>query len=130
LLLPRGERPGYASTAPAPRPQQRRWPFKTRPTAALETSLTGTFRLTVRRDLGYTHPFAESPMHLISIGLDADLDAAARQAVREMIDHICRRTSLARDEAHMLCSHADDLRVTQNVDGNIGCHIMLAKSCL
>jgi Acetamidase/Formamidase family len=33
---------------------------------ALETSLAGTFRLTVRKDLGYTQPFAESPTHLIS----------------------------------------------------------------
>ena len=97
---------------------------------ALETSLTGTFRLTVRRDLGYTHPFAESPTHLISIGLDPNLDVAAQQAVREMIDHICRRTALARHEAYMLCSLAGDLRVTQTVDGNKGCHMMLAKDCL
>ena len=97
---------------------------------ALETSLTGTFCLTVRKDLGYTHPFAESPTHLISIGLDADLDAAAQQAVREMIDHICRRTALARHEAYMLCSLAGELRVTQTVDGNKGCHMMLAKDCL
>jgi acetamidase/formamidase len=43
---------------------------------------------------------------------------AARQAVREMIAHICRRTSLAPHEAYMLCSLAGDLRVTQTVDGS------------
>ena len=59
---------------------------------ALETSLAGTFRLTVRKDLDFAQPFAESPTHLISIGLNEDLDEAARQAVREMIAHICRRT--------------------------------------
>jgi acetamidase/formamidase len=45
--------------------------------SALETALTGSFRLTVRKDLGYRHPFAESAAHLISIGLDEDLDDAA-----------------------------------------------------
>jgi acetamidase/formamidase len=97
---------------------------------ALETSLAGTFRLTVRKDLGYDQPFAESPTHLISIGLNEDLDEAARQAVREMIAHICRRTSLEDHEAYMLCSLAGDLHVTQTVDGVKGCHMMLAKSCL
>jgi acetamidase/formamidase len=98
--------------------------------SALETALTGTFRLTVRTDLGYGHPFAESATHLISIGLDEDLDDAARQAVREMIEHVCRRTSLTRSQAYMLCSLAGDLRVTQTVDGVKGCHMMLAKSAL
>ena len=97
---------------------------------ALETGLTGTFRLTVRKDLGYTCPFAESPTHLISIGLHEDLDEAARIAVREMIDHVCRRTDLDREQAYMLCSLAGDVRVTQLVDGEKGCHMMLAKALL
>jgi len=48
----------------------------------------------------------------------SDRVEAARQAVREMIAHICRRTSLAPHEAYMLCSLAGDLRVTQTVDGS------------
>jgi acetamidase/formamidase len=70
---------------------------------ALETGLTGVFRLTVRKNLGYDYPFAENTTHLISIGLNEDLDEAARIAVREMIDHICRRTKLTREQAYMLC---------------------------
>ena len=58
------------------------------------------------------------------------LDDAARQAVREMIDHICRRTALTRAQAYMLCSLAGDLRVTQTVDEVKGCHMLLAKSAL
>ncbi|WP_108658305.1 acetamidase/formamidase family protein [Acuticoccus kandeliae] len=98
--------------------------------SALETGLTGSFRLTVRKDLGYAYPFAESATHLISIGLHEDLDEAARIAVREMIGHICRRTSLTREEAYMLCSLQGDLRVTQTVDGEKGCHMMLPKNAL
>ena len=97
---------------------------------ALETGLTGVFRLTVRKNLGYGYPFAENATHLISIGLNEDLDEAARIAVREMIDHICRRTKLTREQAYMLCSLQGDLRVTQTVDGEKGCHMMLAKAVL
>lgn len=97
---------------------------------ALETSLSGKFRLSVRKDLDFPRPFAESASHLISIGLHEDLDEAAREALREMIAHVCRRTSLKPHEAYMLCSLAGDLRVTQTVDGVKGCHMMLAKSCL
>jgi acetamidase/formamidase len=97
---------------------------------ALETGLSGTFRLTVRKDLGYAYPFAESPTHLISIGMHEDLDEAARIALRQMIDHICRRSDLTREQAYMLCSLQGDLRVTQTVDGEKGCHMMMAKAVL
>ena len=97
---------------------------------ALETGLEGTFRLTVRRDFPVSFPFAETPTDLISIGLDEDLDDAAKQAVREMVHHVCRRTGLTRNQAYMLCSLAGNLRVTQTVDGNKGVHMMLSKSLL
>ncbi len=97
---------------------------------ALEIGLTGTFRLTVRKDLAVQFPFAETATHLMSIGLDEDLDDAAKQAVREMVQHVCRRTSLTRNQAYMLCSLAGNLRVTQLVDGNKGIHMLLAKALL
>ncbi len=97
---------------------------------AIETAMSGRFRLTVRDDLNFDHPFAENESHLISIGLDEDLDEAARQAVREMIFHVQRLTPRARHEAYMLCSLVGDLRVTQTVDGVKGCHMMLAKAHL
>ena len=97
---------------------------------ALETGLSGTFRLTVRKDFPVQRPFAETATHLMSIGLDEDLDDAAKQAVREMVMHVCRRTNLSRNQAYMLCSLIGDLRVTQTVDGNKGVHMLLAKSCL
>ena len=97
---------------------------------ALETGLTGSFRLTVRTDFPVLRPFAETATHLISIGIDEDLDDAAKQAVREMVEHVCRRTNLSRNQAYMLCSLIGDLRVTQTVDGNKGVHMMLAKAHL
>ncbi len=97
---------------------------------ALETGLAGAFRLTVRRDFPVAFPFAETPTELMSIGLDEDLDDAAKQAVREMILHVCRRTNLSRNQAYMLCSLAGNLRVTQTVDGNKGVHMLMPKSFL
>jgi acetamidase/formamidase len=95
---------------------------------ALETGLTGTFRLTVRKDLSLAGPFAESPTHLISIGIDEDLDDAAKHAVREMVRELCQRTNLSRNQAYMLCSLIGDLKVTQLVDVNKGVHMMLPKT--
>ena len=97
---------------------------------ALETGLSGVFRLTVRDDLGYTYPFAETETHIISMGMHEDLDEAARIAVRQMIEHACRRTSLTPEQAYMLCSLQGDLRVTQTVDGEKGCHMMMPKAAL
>jgi acetamidase/formamidase len=97
---------------------------------ALETALTGTFRLTVRKDLGYVWPFAEDAANLISIGIDEDLDDAARQAVREMIRELVRRKGLTPTQAYMTCSLAGSLRVTQTVDVHKGAHMLLAKSLL
>jgi acetamidase/formamidase len=97
---------------------------------ALEIGLSGTFRLTVRKDMELDFPFAESATQLMSIGLDEDLDDAAKQAVREMVKHVCRRTNLSRNQAYMLCSLAGNLRVTQLVDGNKGVHMLLDKKLL
>ena len=97
---------------------------------ALETGVTGTFQLTVRKDMSLTWPFAETATHLMSIGLDDDLDDAAEQAVREMVAHICLRSDLTRNQAYMLCSLAGHLRVTQLVDGNKGVHMLFPKAHL
>ena len=97
---------------------------------AIETSLNGTFELVVRKDLDLAMPRAETPSHLITLGIDPDLDAAAKQALREMIALICSRTGLTRAEAYALCSIACDLNVTQLVNRHKGIHAMLPKAAL
>jgi acetamidase/formamidase len=98
--------------------------------AAIETCLKGTFEFHVRKDLGWKLPRAETPTHLIAFGLDADLDDAARMAVRQMIDWIVAITGIGNDEAYALCSFAADLHVTQTVNHVKGVHAMIAKSIL
>lgn len=94
---------------------------------ALETSLRGTVQVWVRKGRRLRWPRAETPTHFIAMGLDPDLDEAARLATREMIDFLVSEKGLSRDDAYLLCSLAVDLRVTQLVDGTKGVHAMLGK---
>lgn len=98
--------------------------------AALETSLRGRFRLTVRKDMPVTGPFAESATHLISIGFHESLDEAMRRAVRQMIGLVSDKAGITPDQAYMLLSLAGDLRITQVVDGEKGVHMMIRKDWL
>jgi len=95
---------------------------------ALETSLRGTFDLRVIKGGRLRWPRAETPTHYISMGLDEDLDQAAKLAVREMVDFLAAERHMTRDDAYMLCSLAADLHVTQTVDATKGVHATIAKS--
>src|SRR6266436_3436711 len=70
---------------------------------ALETSLSGTFRFTVRKDMKLNNPRAETATHWITHGFDQDLDDAAKEALRDMIRLISAKTGLAAADAYMLC---------------------------
>ena len=97
---------------------------------ALEICLAGTFELILRKDLTLKFPRAETPTHWITLGMNEDLDLAAKQALREMIKLLGEMRNMHPADAYSLCSLAVDLRVTQIVDGNKGIHAMLRKSLL
>jgi acetamidase/formamidase len=97
---------------------------------AVETGLTGTFRLTVRDDMKLEWPLAETATHMITMAFDPDLDDCVVIALRLMLDLICARAGLDRYQAYALASLAADLRVTQVVNGNKGIHVMLDKRYL
>jgi acetamidase/formamidase len=97
---------------------------------AIETGLVGTFELHVRDDFTLQWPMAETPNEFITMGFDPDLDDAAVIALRNMLDLICARTNLSREDAYTLCSLAADLRVTQVVNGSKGIHVVLKKELL
>jgi acetamidase/formamidase len=94
---------------------------------ALETSLRGTIRIVLRKGRRMGWPRAETPTHYITMGLNEDLDQAAKLATREMIDYLVAEKGMSRDDAYILCSLAVDLRVTQLVDQTKGVHAMLPK---
>jgi acetamidase/formamidase len=102
---------------------------------ALEICLTGTFTFKLHKGGGVAAPVLRTPRaetltHYISMGLNADLDLAMKQALREMIAFICGRTGWTPAQAYKCCSLAVDFRVTQNVNGEKGVHGMLKKGLL
>jgi len=94
---------------------------------ALETCLKGTFELVVHKKMRLAMPRAVTPSHYITIGLDVDLDDAAKQALREMIAWLVALKGWTPSEAYVFCSLACDLHVTQLVDGNKGIHAMVKR---
>ncbi len=97
---------------------------------AVETALTGTFRLTLEKNTQIELPWAETPDYVMTMGFDEDLDDAVKQALRAMIRLVRARVGLSADDAYTLCSVAGDLIVTQVVDGNKGIHMMLPNWAL
>ena len=97
---------------------------------AIETALNASLRVSLIKQTGIAQPWAETPSHMITMGFDPDLDAAAQIAVHEMIKLIGRATGLSAEDAYTLCSVAADLHVTQLVNLHKGIHVMLPKSAL
>jgi len=95
---------------------------------AIETSLVGTFRVAVRKDLRLSWPRAETPTHWIAMGMDRDLWSAAQKAVRQAVELLASQQGMSKEDAYMLASVACDVEVTQLVDGNVGVHVRIPKS--
>ena len=99
-------------------------------TTAIETALAGTFEIHVRKDLRLDYPAAETPSHLITMGMDPDLDTAAKDALRRMVDRVVQETTLSRTRAMMLMSLVADVHVSQLVNEHKGIHVMMPKTAL
>lgn len=96
---------------------------------AIETSLRGRLRLTVRKDMKLAWPRAETPTDYISMATDPDLTVATRGAIQEMIDFLVAEKHLTQHQAYQLVSIAGNVAVTQLVDKpNHGVHVRLPKS--
>ena len=95
--------------------------------SAVETSLKGEIQVFLHKDQELEWPRAETPTHYMTMGLDSDLDEAARIAADEMIDFLIETKDMDRETTILLCSVAMDMVVTQVVDGTKGIHAMIAK---
>jgi acetamidase/formamidase len=94
---------------------------------AIETSLTGTFRLELIKGKPLAWPRAETPSHWITLGLHENLEEAMKLAIRECIKFLSEEKGLTRVDAYALASIAVDFEVTQVVDGVKGIHAMIPK---
>lgn len=97
---------------------------------ALETCLRGTFEMVLHKGMTLSMPRAITPTHYIALGMNEDLDDAAKQALREMISWLVQMKGWTKSEAYVFCSLACDLHVTQLVDGNKGIHAMVRRELL
>ncbi|HET6947779.1 MAG TPA: acetamidase/formamidase family protein, partial [bacterium] len=93
---------------------------------AIESPMTISLRFTVVRQARLRRPqfeLAAAPTKHIdeqgyhaTTGIAPDLMAAARDAIRDMIDYLGREHKLAPELAYALCSVAVDLRISEVVD--------------
>jgi acetamidase/formamidase len=96
--------------------------------SAVETSLKGEIQVLLHKGRRLRWPRAETATHYITMGLDPDLDEAAKIATREMLDFLVETKGISREDAYLLSSIAMDLMVTQVVDGTKGIHAMMPKA--
>ncbi len=95
---------------------------------ALEASMTATLEFVLHKRRSPDWPMAETPAHYLVMGLDEDLDSAARDAVRRAVEVLEAFAGLDTGEAYALASMAVDFEVTQLVDGVKGIHGRIPKS--
>jgi acetamidase/formamidase len=96
---------------------------------ALEASITGLVRLSVRRDLQIGAPLLETPGELLVHGFGDDLSEAMGTATKLTLEVLGSRFGLSRDDAYAFASVAVDFTVTQVVDGRQGVHARIDKRC-
>ncbi len=90
----------------------------------------GLQRLTVElhlHDLTLDMPRAETPAGRITFGVADTLDEAAALAVHGMLEWMGELWGVSRARALALASLVVDVRVTQAVNGVVGCHALLAE---
>jgi len=97
---------------------------------AIETAMHCTMRLTVIKAGTPGNPGGSLPRYLTpdprtlykagpqfgTQGVDADMVAAARRALKEMIDYLTSVHNISPYEALVLCSVAGDLKIAEVVD--------------
>lgn len=83
---------------------------------AIEQSLSGVFRFAVHKGRAPSSPWAEDEDHYLVMGIDLDLDRAARHATWEVVEFLGREKGLSPAKALSLASIAVDFRVSEVVD--------------
>jgi acetamidase/formamidase len=96
--------------------------------SAVETSLKGEIQVILHKGEHLKWPRGETPTQYMTIGLNPDLDEAAKMATSEMLNFLVEKKGLTRENAYMLASAAMDLTITQAVDGTKGVHATIPKA--
>ncbi len=83
---------------------------------AIEQSLSGVFRFAVHKGRAPSSPWAEDDDFYMVMGIDLDLDRAARAATWEVVEFLGEEKGLSPAKALSLASIAVDFRVSEVVD--------------
>jgi len=97
---------------------------------AIETNLKGRIQVVVRKNMKLDWPRGETPTHWITMGTDTSLVVATKTAISQMVKFLQETKGITQTQAYQAASMAADLHITQLVDGNVGVHMMIAKSYL
>jgi acetamidase/formamidase len=99
---------------------------------AVEHSMSFTAQFTVRKGASLVYPRAELPGHMVTTGINADLDVALQIAATEAINYLreVTRGALSAADAYALCSVAVDFVIAEAVDGNKLVAAYIPKSLL
>jgi acetamidase/formamidase len=96
--------------------------------SALECDMRATLRFSLRHETiaaphfrvpGPLTPRTDERGYHGTMGIDPDLMAGARTAVRAMIDWLESEHGLSREDAYVLCSLAGDLKILEVVDAGV-----------
>jgi acetamidase/formamidase len=96
---------------------------------ALESSLNGLLRLTVRRNLPFTVPVLETATELLVHGFGDTLDDAMKAAALRTHRVLQSCFGVSPADAYSFMSVAVDFTVTQVVDQRQGVHGRIDKRC-
>jgi len=98
--------------------------------SAIEASLQGEVQVILHKGKRIAWPRGETPTHWITMGTDTSLVVATKTAISQMVKFLQEKKGITQTQAYQAASMAADLRITQLVDGNVGVHMMIAKSYL
>ncbi len=83
---------------------------------ALELSNTVTMQFILHKDGGLDGPRAETPTHLIMMGIDVDHDVAYQKALAEVLELLQAEKGLSLADARAFSSLAVDFNIAESVD--------------
>ena len=81
--------------------------------ASVECRTRARISVDLIKDMPVPHPRVETPTTLMTTASARTLDAAAKEALRRMLDVLITERGLSPQDAYMLCSLAGDLRINR-----------------
>ncbi|MGB0450166.1 MAG: hypothetical protein ACPGF6_06200, partial [Porticoccaceae bacterium] len=92
---------------------------------AVETALTGAFRVHVKDNCGVKFPFMETPGKMVATAVAENLDSAVSLALKDAVVLLGHYYDLSETDAYRHLSIQGDVRISQLVNSAKGIHIVI-----